>query len=101
MPALTVVTSSFAADHQKPFGVTRHGHDWHVRAAFPAGRHKDERQGELDGLLAQVDHGSLDDHLPDPSNEGVAEWLGRALGCAWVYVWRYDRGREFGGEWRL
>lgn len=97
---LTVVTGSFAADHERPYGKSRHGHDWHVRAALPDGAHKDEPQGRLDAVLAGLDHGFLDVLIPDPTNEGVAEWLGARLGAAWVYVWRYDRGREFGGWWQ-
>lgn len=100
MRLTTVVTGSFAADHIGRYAARRHGHDWHVRAALAADGHKDGPQGRLDGLLALLDHKHLDDLLPNPSNEGVAQWIGEQLGCAWVYVWRYDKGREFGGEWR-
>lgn len=95
----TIVTGSFAADHQKPYGDARHGHDWHVEAALPAGGHKDQPQAVLDRLLARLDHQFLDHILADPSNEGVAAWLGDQLGAKWVQVWRYDRGRKFGAEW--
>jgi 6-pyruvoyl-tetrahydropterin synthase len=97
---LTVVTGSFAADHVAPYGKHRHGHDWHVRAAVAPDGHKDGPQARLDNVLSVLDHGFLDALVPDPSNEGVAEWIAGQLGAAWVYVWRYDRGREFGGEWR-
>lgn len=100
MPVTTIVTGSFSADHQKPYGTHRHGHDWHVRVAFAALGHKDEPQRWLDETLAFFDHGFLDEHLDDPSNEGVATWLGEKLHAEWVYVWRYDRGREFGAEWK-
>lgn len=95
----TVVTSTFSADHIHPFGSHRHGHDFHVRAAFRSGKHKAEREAELDGLLSRLDHGLIDDHIREPSNEGIAEWIGKQLGCLYVYVWRYEKGREFGGEW--
>ena len=97
---LTVVTGSFSADHHEPYGKFRHGHDWHVRAALDAKGHKNGPQARLDVLLSTLDHGFLDAILPDPSNEGVAEWIGEQLRAAWVYVWRYERGREFGAEWR-
>lgn len=97
---LTIVTGSFSADHCKPYGAHRHGHDWHVEAEVPAGEHKDAPQARLDALLAQLDHGFLDDAMDDPSNEGVAEWLGVQLAASSVKVWRYDRGRKFGGVWR-
>ena len=99
MPVTTIVTGSFTADHQKPYGVRRHGHDWHVRVSFEATGHKDEPQRWLDETLAVFDHGFLDEHLEDPSNEGVAKWLGEHLHATRVYVWRYDKGREFGAEW--
>lgn len=97
---LTVVTGSFCADHKSPYGEHRHGHDWHVRAALAARGHKDQPQQLLDRLLMRLDHAFLDEHLAEASNEGVAEWIGSQLDAAWVYVWRYDRGREFGAEWR-
>ena len=80
MPVTTIVTGSFTADHQKPYGVRRHGHDWHVRVSFEATGHKDEPQRWLDETLAVFDHGFLDEHLEDPSNEGVAKWLGEHRG---------------------
>lgn len=97
---LTLVTGTFSADHQKPFGDRRHGHDWHVEALVPDGKHKDDPQTRLDALLAKLDHGFLDDVMRDPSNEGVAEWLGAYLKAEEVVVWRFDRGRKFGGVWR-
>lgn len=98
----TVVTGSFTADHMRPYGEFRHGHDWHVRVKFPSGHFGDHKQGVedvLDSLLGTLDHKFLDDIVPDPSNEGIAEWIGHQLGALDVYVWRYDRGREFGGGW--
>lgn len=97
---LTLVAGSFSADHQKPYAEHRHGHDWHVEAEVPAIGHKDGPQDALDRLLAKLDHQFLDDLLDDPTSEGVAEWVGRSLGAEAVTVWRYDRGRKFGGKWR-
>lgn len=97
---LTIVTGSFAADHFKPYGAHRHGHDWHVRLALAESGHKDGPQARLDAKLAELDHGFLDDLIPDASNEGVAQWLGEQLAAAWVQVWRFEKGREFGAEWR-
>lgn len=96
---LTIVTGSFSADHQRPYGETRHGHDWHVEAGIPEQGHKDGPQAHLDRVLEKLDHLFLDDHLDDPTNEGVAEWLGEQLGAAWVQVHRFERGRKFGAEW--
>lgn len=99
---LTTITGSFTADHLRPYGAARHGHDWHVRVKLPEGHfgaHKDGAENVLDALLDGLDHKFLDDFVDDPSNEGVAEWIGRQLGAIHVYVWRFDRGREFGGEW--
>lgn len=97
---LTLVTGSFSADHQRPFGVDRHGHDWHVEALVEYGEHKDTAQGHLDVLLDMLDHRFLDDVIPDPSNEGVATWIGEQLCAVEVTVYRFDRGRKFGGVWR-
>lgn len=95
----TVITGSFSADHQKPYGKERHGHDWHVRARVPVQGDKDGPSVRLDAILGELDHRFLDVILRDPSNEGVAEWIGEKLGAVEVYVWRFDRGREFGGSW--
>lgn len=97
---LTLVTGSFSADHQRPFGDHRHGHDWHIEALVPDGEHKDRPQDNLDSLLDKLDHSFLDEYLEDPSNEGVAEWIGARLGAVEVTVLRFDRGRRFGGVWR-
>lgn len=97
---LTVVTGTFSADHQKPYGAERHGHDWHVRAALPAAGHKDAPKQLLDATLSDLNGQFLDNLMSEPTNEGIAEWIGKGIGCAWVYVWRYDAGGEFGGEWR-
>lgn len=99
MRRLTVVTGTFSADHHEPYGNARHGHDWHVRVALEPSGHKDGPQARLDVLLSTLDHGFLDAVMDDPSNEGVAEWIGAQLSAAWVYVWRFDKGREFGGWW--
>lgn len=97
---LTIVTGSFAADHKGPYGKHRHGHDWHVRAALAPSGHKDGAQARLDRVLAVLDHAFLDALVPEASNEGVAEWIAAQLDCGWTYVWRYDKGREFGGWWQ-
>lgn len=97
---LTTVTGTFSADHMKPYGDARHGHDWHVEAEVPAAGHKEQPQAHLDRLLGQVEGSFLDDLLESPTNEGVAQWLGAALGADRVAVWRFDRGRKFGGVWR-
>lgn len=100
MGVLTYVTCSFSADHLRPYGDARHGHDWHVMASYHTGLHKTESEEFLSATCAKLDHKFLDDIIADPTNEGVAAWIGEKTGAQYVRVWRFDKGREFGAEWR-
>jgi 6-pyruvoyl-tetrahydropterin synthase len=106
MTTTTFVDGGFCALHA-PFSRESHGHDWFVRATFRsdgAPINYLDRQKRLDEWLAAIDHGDLNSLLPsNPTNEGVAEWIGRHLkddGCVKVKVWRFEKGRKFGATWK-
>lgn len=96
---LTLVTGMFSADHTKPYGDHRHGHDWHVEAIIPESGDKASPEERLDEALRVLHGAYIDSILSDPSNEGVAQWLGERLSAAQVLVYRFDRGRKFGALW--
>lgn len=91
---LTWAEAYFDAAHHQPFGERVHGHTWHVRAWVPEGPDNRDLGGELQAVIAPLDHVLLDQiEGLVPSNEGIARWILERMPS----VIRVDVNRRGGG----
>jgi len=98
---LTFVEGQFCATHCEPYGASKHGHDWWVRAFWNEGQDYRSYQSVFYKLLENMDHTDLNDLIGrDATNEGVARYLAENMDCVEVEVWRFEKGHRFGAVWR-
>lgn len=92
---LTSVAVDFYATHDDPKKIKpTHGHQWFVRAWFPAGKDGRDLLRPVEAIRDEL-HNT---HIPGLWGEGIAAAFGRRLAeCVAVDVWREDQ--PFGARW--
>lgn len=93
----TFVAVDFYATHDDPKKIKpTHGHQWFVRAWFPAGSDGRDLMPQVESIRDEL-HNT---HIPGLWGEGVAATFGQRLAkCVAVDVWREDQ--PFGARWEV